>query len=307
MRNTFINSLMANVEHREDFFLLSGDAGLGVFCKFKEKFPHKFANMGVAEQNMMGFAAGMAMTGFKVLVYNIIPFLLYRSYEQVRNDICYQDLPVILTGIGSGISYAPQGMTHYSVEDIGLCQTLPNLEVLSPADPIEATLAAQYCLSTGHPVYIRLAKQGEPNIHRETEFDITLPRVVQEGSDVALVFHGSIGEEVVKAGTILAERGISAKVISVPRILPFPRVPLFDLLKGIKQVLVVEEHYQNCGFGSLCAQEWIQNRFPANLEYLGIRGAFIHEIKHQAGMRAFFGISGSHIAKRAQEMCGEKT
>lgn len=108
MRNAFINTILDACAGRDDIFIISGDAGLGVFDTFKDRHPDRFLNLGAAEQNMIGFAAGLAITGYKVVLYNIIPFVLYRCYEQVRNDICYQDLPVILAGIGSGVTYAPQ-------------------------------------------------------------------------------------------------------------------------------------------------------------------------------------------------------
>ncbi|MDH4028594.1 MAG: transketolase, partial [Nitrospirota bacterium] len=153
MRNTFMDTVIDSCSRRDDVFIISGDAGLGVFDDFRETYPDRFLNLGVAEQNMASFSAGMAMTGSKVFTYNIIPFALYRCYEQVRNDICYQKVPVVLVGIGSGITYAPQGMTHYSIEDVGLARTLPNLTVISPADPIEAGLAALYSLDAENPVY----------------------------------------------------------------------------------------------------------------------------------------------------------
>jgi transketolase len=175
VRNTFIDTVIDACRNRDDIFILSGDAGLGVFDSFKDEFPDRFRNMGVAEQNTISFAAGLAMTGCRVVVYNIIPFLLYRCYEQVRNDICCQKLPVVLAGIGSGITYAPQGMSHYSIEDIGLVQTLPDLVAISPMDPAEARAAARYALDSSHPVYVRLAKNNEPSFHKSSDMDITLP------------------------------------------------------------------------------------------------------------------------------------
>src|SRR5271157_1317344 len=166
MRNTFIDTVVEASRERKDIFIISGDAGLGVFDDFKDTHSDRFLNLGIAEQDMASFSAGLSITGFKVFMYNIIPFLLYRCYEQVRNDICYQALPVVLVGIGSGVTYAPMGMTHYSVEDLGIAQTLPNLKVFSPSDPIEAKLAADYSLGSESPVYVRLAKRGEPNIHK---------------------------------------------------------------------------------------------------------------------------------------------
>lgn len=296
MRNTFVNSIIEACGKRDDIFIISGDAGLGVFDSFQKDFPDRFLNMGVAEQNMAGFAAGLAMAGFKTYMYNIIPFVLYRCYEQVRNDICYQKVPVVLVGIGSGVTYALQGMTHYSVEDIGLIQTLPNLKAFSPIDPVEARLAAQYSLNADSPVYVRLAKRGEPIIHNSEDFDITSPQIIQEGQDVAILFHGSVGVEVLKARELLEKRGIHPVLISTPMIQPLNMEKLNEMLFGVKYVISVEEHFINSGLGSILSREYTKIMPRWKLFTLGIADKFIHEIKNTSGMRDYFGISGNKIA-----------
>lgn len=302
MRNTFMDTIIDASASRDDIFIISGDAGLGVFDTFKEEHPDRFLNLGAAEQNMISFAAGMAITGFKVVVYNIIPFVLYRCYEQVRNDICYQNLPVILVGIGSGLTYSPQGMTHYSVEDIGLARTLPNLGILSPIDPIEARLAAQYALSATEPVYVRLAKRGEPNIHNTGQFDITLPQVLQQGNRVAILCHGSICEEVLQAGKLLADEGIQPCIISVPMLQPLNSTALGQVLQGMDIIVTVEEHYSSCGLGRIM-REYCQEAAPGSrLVTLGIPSRFIHEIHDTAGMRRLFKINGPAIAATVKEV-----
>ena len=297
MRNTLINTIIDACKKREDVFVISGDAGLGVFDEFKEAYKNRFLNLGIAEQNMASFAAGLAMSDFKVYIYNIIPFLLYRCYEQVRNDICYQELPVTLVGIGSGITYAPQGMTHYSVEDLGLAQTLPNIKVFSPLDPIEAKLAAEYSLNCKSPVYIRLAKRGEPNIHKKENFDITEPQLIEEGEDIAILFHGSIGVEVLKAVGILKKEKIYPKIISVPMVIPINSEKLFSMLQNLKCVITVEEHFINSGIGSMLSREYVKAKPGWELFTLGIPDGFIHVIKDLDGMREYFGISAARIAE----------
>lgn len=297
MRNTFVNTIINHCKKNDDIFVISGDAGLGVFDDFKEDFADRFFNSGVAEQNMIGMASGMAISGKKVYVYNIIPFVLYRCYEQVRNDICYQELPVTLLGIGSGLTYSPQGMTHYSVEDVGLAKTLPNMAVFSPCDPVEAELAANYSVTCETPMYVRMAKRGEPELHKKKDFDITAPQVMRDGGDFALIFHGSIGEEVLKSAEILAAQGINAKVISVPMVQPLNMEILLDVIGGIKKAAVVEEHFIGTGLGaSICTQAVIKG---ADLEVtlLGIKDEMIHHIKKQPGMRDHYGISGTKIAE----------
>lgn len=296
MRNTFVNTIVEAFKNRTDIFIISGDAGLGVFDEFKKTYSDRFLNLGIAEQNMASFSAGLSMAGFKVYAYNIIPFLLYRCYEQVRNDICYQKLPVVLVGIGSGITYALQGMTHYSVEDLGIVQTLPNLKVFSPIDPIEAKLAAYHSLKSEFPVYVRLAKRGEPNIHKSDNFEITDPQLIEEGELVAIIFHGSIGEEVMKAGEMLQAKGIYPRLISLPMVIPIDTERLFSMLTGIKYVVTVEEHFVNCGIGDLLSNEYAKANPRWKLFNLGIPTKFIHEIKDLKGMREHFGISASKIS-----------
>jgi transketolase len=303
MRNAFINTILGACQERDDIFIISGDAGLGVFDTFKEEHPDRFLNLGAAEQNMISFAAGMAMTGYKVLVYNIIPFVLYRCYEQVRNDICYQELPVILAGIGSGLTYSPQGMTHYSVEDLGLARTLPNLTVLSPIDPVEARLAADYALSASAPVYIRLAKRGEPDIHATQQFDITVPQqLVQGDSPVVILCHGSITEEVLLASRLLAKDGFQPRVFSVPLVQPVNREAMLEILQGAQAVVTIEEHYCSCGFGAAIRELIMDSECSCSLTTLGVPSRFIHEVHDTAGMRKLFEIDAASIAATVKQV-----
>jgi len=303
MRNAFINTILEACTQRDDIFIISGDAGLGVFDTFKVEHPDRFLNLGAAEQNMISFAAGMAMTGYKVLVYNIIPFVLYRCYEQVRNDICYQDLPIILAGIGSGLTYSPQGMTHYSVEDLSIARTLPNLTVLSPIDPVEARLAADYALSTAAPLYVRLAKRGEPDIHTAQQFDICQPQLLVKGdADVTLLCHGSIAEEVLRASQILAGEGIHPRVFSIPMVQPLNREALLDSLQGVRAVVTVEEHYHSCGFGAALREILMDSPLSCSLTTLGVPSRFIHEVHDTAGMRKLFRIDADSIATTVRKL-----
>jgi transketolase len=302
MRNAFIDTVMSACRTREDIFILTGDAGLGVFDRFKDEYPDRFRNMGVAEQNTISFAAGLAMTGYKVFIYNIIPFVLYRCYEQVRNDICYQELPVTLVGIGSGITYAPQGMTHYSIEDIGLVQTLPNLVAISPVDPVEARVAAHYALASNKPVYVRLAKRGEPAYHSDETFDIAVPQVIKAGGGAAIVFHGSISQEVMAAYEVLKDRGSAPLVISVPTVQPLDTVSLLGMLSNVAHVVCVEEHFTNCGLGNMIVRLKAEQSAIWRLTLLGIAPHFIHKIRNCEGLRADYGISAASIVDAVESV-----
>lgn len=302
MRNTCVNTIINCCRKNDDIFIITGDAGLGVFDEYKDKYPERYLNMGVAEQNMMSFAAGLCLSGFNVFVYDIIPFVLYRCYEQVRNDICYQRLPVTLIGIGSGVTYAPGGMTHYSIEDIGLTQTLPNLTVISPSDPIEAKLAANYSLTAKEPVYIRLAKKGEPNIHKKKKFNIKNPQLINDGDKIAILSHGSATIEAVNAVKKLNTKGVKIKLITIPTLQPLNQKDLIKILEDVNNVITVEEHYTYCGLGDIISKLHAEYKPKWNLKTLGIPYKFVHEIKNTMGMRDYFGFSTPHIIKTVKNL-----
>lgn len=305
MRNTFVDTVIASGSGRDDLMFISGDAGLGVFDTFREQSPRAFLNMGVAEQNMASFAAGLALTGCKVYLYNIIPFLLYRCYEQVRNDICYQKLPLVLVGIGSGVTYAPAGMSHYAVEDLGIAATLPNMAVISPCDAHEARAAAEYSLTAAEPVYIRLAKRGEAAVHNGPIDDITRPVLIRDGAECAILFHGSIADEAVSALRMLEEQGISVALISVPMLQPLDTERLFNMLTGKRLVVTLEEHFDHTGLGGLMARMVAERRPEWRLVTKGIQNRFIHEVNDLAGMRKLFGLNGGQIADDIKGLLNE--
>jgi transketolase len=297
LRNAVTKKINHFAEINSSVFLVTGDAGFGVLEEYQEKFPARYLNLGVAEQNMIGFSVGMGMAGYKVFIYNIIPFLLYRCYEQVRNDICYQDIPVTLVGIGSGVTYAPMGMTHYSVEDVALARTLPNLIILSPSDPAEAEKCAEFAMSSEHPVYIRVAKKGESRIHEKDILSIEEPLIVREGQELAVLFHGSISEEVLKAVEFLGE---SPMLISIPLLQPLNFNSLFRKLKNIKTIITVEEHFIEGGLGSIVSEWIVKEKLSFKIRKMGIANEYIHAVRDNRGMREHYKISFEDIRQVIQ-------
>jgi transketolase len=178
--------------------------------------------------------------------------------------------------------------------------------VFSPTDPVEAKLAAEYSLKAKEPVYVRLAKRGEPRIHKREKFDITQPQEIQPGKDLAIIFHGSVSTEALGAAEILKKDGIVAQLISLPRVQPLDTEKLFSLLEGVKYVLSVEEHFLGCGLGSILLKEHARLSPRWELSVLGITDKFIHEIKDTAGMREHFGISAKKIAASARALLKRK-
>lgn len=297
MRNRLAKRIHEKAGEDKNLFLISGDAGLGVWEAFQKDYPERFLNPGVNEACDVGMAAGLALMGHKVVYYNIAPFVVMRPYEQVRNDVCYQELPVIFAGTGSGITYAPAGMTHYVVEDIALCKTLPNLNIFSPCDPVEMDAAFAYAYESKNPSYIRIPKNGEPELHKVPVNDITKPQVLRDGKDVLVAFHGSISDEVLKACDMLAERGISVCAVSNPLV---SRVSdeLLDMVRKFDRVFCAEEHYEYGGFGTMLADACNASEIHRKINKIAIKNEYIHKVGNRDFLRKYYQIDAESIAAK---------
>ena len=296
MRNTAANVITKYCKDNEDGFLIAGDAGFGVWDKFQEELSSQYINPGINEQATIGLASGMAASGHKVFYYNIIPFVLMRCYEQVRLDICYAELPVILIGIGSGITYAPSGMTHYSVEDIALAKTMPNLNIISPSDPIQVEKAIEYAIKSKRPTFIRISRSGEPKLF-DNNIDIKKPLYLQESTKKAIIFHGSIVDEVIKVKDEIKD----ISIISLPIISPLNPVEISKILDKYDTVYVLEEHYVDGGLGSILSDFAVTNKIDINIEKIGIENKYIHEIGDCNYLRKEFKIDAENIIKRVKD------
>lgn len=256
MRNMFAKTVTELSDIYPDLVMLAGDIGNKLFDALKEKHPNRFLNCGVAEANMTGVAAGLAASGMRPITYTITPFNTIRCLEQIRLDVCYPNLPVIIVGTGAGLSYAGLGATHHSMEDIALLRTLPNMHVVCPADAIEVRLAVIDALRLGAPTYIRLGKKGEPIVHQtEPHFEIGKGIRIREGVDVALLSVGNMLADTVKIAEELRSNGVSAQVISLHTIKPLDQLLLTSIFLEKKLIVVLEEHAL-IGGASSAILEW---------------------------------------------------
>jgi len=256
MRNFFAKAVTELSDIYPELVMLVGDIGNKLFDELKEKHANRFINCGVAEANMTGVAAGLAASGMRPITYTITPFNTIRCLEQIRLDICYPNLPVIVVGTGSGLSYAGLGATHHSMEDIALLRTMPNMHIVCPADPIEVKLAVTEALRLSVPTYIRLGKKGEPTIHKvEPHFEIGKGITVCEGDDIALVSVGNMLSEALEVAEQLKKNGISTQVISLHTVKPLDQVLLNNLFANKRLVVVLEEHAL-AGGASSAILEW---------------------------------------------------
>jgi len=254
MRKAFIESLTELASKDERIFLLTGDLGFSVFEDFHNKFPERFFNVGVAEQNLIGVAAGLAMSGKIVYAYSIAPFITMRCLEQVRNDICFHNQNVRLIGVGGGLSYGSAGPTHHSIEDIAIMRALVNMTVIAPGDPVEVKEAVKSSFKHIGPIYIRLGKGNEPTVHRSRRINISKGIVIEDGKDVTVF--SSAGTLAIAKGVsnALTAHKVSVRLISMPTIKPLDNNLVIDSTKRTKAIFTIEEHGLIGGLGSAVAE-----------------------------------------------------
>lgn len=301
MRNAFADELTAIVRENREVVLLSGDIGNKLFDKLKAVDPKRFYNCGVAEANMMGVAAGLALSGLRPVVYTITPFTTTRCFEQIRVDVCYHGARVVIVGTGSGLSYAGLGPTHHSLEDMAILRTLPGMRVLAPCDSTELRLALRAALEEDGPAYIRIGKKGEPAVYTERpDFRIGRAIVVRPGSDVVLIGAGTIMPELLRAGDLLEAHGVSPEVVSFHTVKPMDRAYLDEACRRFRLLVTVEEHGVIGGLGGAVA-EWRAARTAAPPQIaIGAVDQFMHEIGSQQYARERYGLTAAHIVAAVQ-------
>jgi transketolase len=301
MRNAFADELtrLGNEDHR--VVMLSGDIGNRLFDKFKDKHPARFFNCGVAEANMMGVAAGMAMNGLRPVAYTITPFVTTRCLEQIRTDVCYHEAPVTIVSVGGGLAYSGLGPTHHACEDISFLRALPNMVVICPGDAHEVRAALRASMQQDRPVYIRMGKKGEPVVHAGpiSDFAIGKAITIEEGGEVCLLSTGNMLPEAVEAGHKLKERGVSAQVVSFHTVKPLDEDCLRNAFAKFKLVATLEEHSLIGGFGA-AVSEWLADTETKPKKFLrfGTPDAFFKKSGEQEYAREALGLAAHQIAEK---------
>jgi transketolase len=300
MRNAFAAEITALADQDERLVLLMGDIGNRLFNDFRDRHPERFFNCGIAEANMTGMAAGMAACGLRPVTYTITPFATTRCLEQIRVDICYHQLPVVIVGVGAGLSYASLGATHQACEDIAFLRALPGMTVVCPADPLEVRLALRSALQHSGPVYLRLGKKGEPGIHSETpDFILGQSILLRQGRDVCLLATGTILPLALEIGQELDNNGVSTCVVDFHTVKPLDEDRLRQAFGQFPVVVTLEEHSLLGGLGGAVA-EWLADHphRQARLLRFGTADHFLHEAGSQEHYRHRFGLSVESLAAR---------
>jgi transketolase len=281
MRNKFAETLYACAIENPDIYVVVADISpAGSMAKFRQEHPMRFLNVGVAEQCMIGICAGLALKGCQPFAYTIANFSLYRPFEMVRNDLCYQNLPVTVVGMGTGVVYSTLGSTHHTQEDVAVASAVPNLRILAPCDPLETVEVTKYCaFQREGPVYLRLGKTGEPVLTDKAVEPFAFGRVrrITAGRDTAILAYGPI----LRMGASLAERlsrehGESVSLVSVHTIKPLDKAGVAEIIRSHRRVIVIEENVPHGGLGSRVKEIAWDMRATADVRCFALQDEFIH-------------------------------
>jgi transketolase len=298
VRNTFSETLYAEATANSDLYIVVADISpAGSMAKFSSEYPERFINVGVAEQSMIGIAAGLALKGCQPFAYTIATFSLYRPFEMIRDDLCYQNLPVTVVGMGAGVIYSTLGGTHHTQEDIAIASALPNMQVLAPCDPLECVEATRWCARQKNgPVYLRIGKAGEPVLTAQAEpWQFGKLRYLRRGSDVCILTYGVITAMATEIADKLAAQGRSVSLVSAHTLKPLDRDGITAALQQHRHVVVIEEHAPQGGLASQVKQIAWDVRATCRLDTFTLQDAFIHNYGSTNDLLAAHGLSPERI------------
>lgn len=293
MRGAFIRAITALAERDERVHLIVGDLGFGVVENFAQRFPDQFLNAGVAEQNMTGVAAGMALSGKIVFTYSIANFPILRCLEQIRNDVCYHRANVKIVAVGGGLAYGSLGSTHHATEDIAIMRALPRMVVVAPGDPMEAEAATAAIASHPGPCYLRLGRAGEASVHHE-KIDFQLGKAIQvrEGKDFTLISTGGLLETAVQVAESFRHTGLRPRVLSMHTIKPIDSDAILVASRETHAIFTLEEHSLIGGLGGAVAEVLAEAGTQGTVfKKFGLPSEFSSVIGTQEYIRAKYGLS----------------
>jgi transketolase len=307
MRKSALDAVYELAKRDKRVVFIGSDLGAGTMDKFKKEMPDRFFMEGVAEQNIIGMAAGLAMDGFIPYVNTIATFLTRRCYEQVAVDLCLHNLPVRLIANGGGMVYAPLGPTHIAIEDMAILRALPNMTVTAPTDAPEAKRLVDATLDVPGPVYIRLAKGGDPVVSRaEDGFTLGKSILLRKPADVLFVANGVMVHRCIEASDRLKEQAIGAGVLNLHTLKPLDEEGILAAARSARMVITVEEHTLVGGLGSAVAELFTRRlgRTAPQLVSLGVPDVFTEKYGSQDTLLAEYGLTPAQIAKTAAAAIG---
>ncbi|MDD5130450.1 MAG: transketolase C-terminal domain-containing protein [Candidatus Omnitrophica bacterium] len=299
MRDAFSDALYNLARQDKDVILITSDTGAICHNEFRQKFSRQYINIGIAEQNMVGVAAGLAMSKKIVFIYGIVPFATMRCYEQIRVALSCMNLPVTIVGVGAGLDYSTLGPTHHGYEDIALMNLLPNMSVYSPSDNLMAGFMAQACYKLPGPKYVRLDRRGVPLIYKNVK-QINIHKgyvVLKEGLDGYIVATGRMVFTALAAAKELSSASLSIGVIDLFRIKPLNKTMLWPVINNSRFLIALEEHFANCGIGSILAQFLAENNANIPFKAIGLDNVFCRKYGSREYLQRLNSIDQDSIVK----------
>lgn len=306
MRGAFIRTLTKLAKNDPRIFLLTGDLGYMALEPFAEEFPDRFINVGVAEQNMIGAATGLAEAGLIPFCYSIVTFASLRPYEFIRNGPILHQFPVRIIGVGGGVEYGHNGATHYGLEDVAVMRAQPGLTLIAPADHVQTVTALEKTYNLPGPIYYRLGKDDRISVAGlNGEFELGQCQTIRAGDDLLIVAMGSIAYEAATAADALAKDGINCTVAIVSSLNPAPTADLVNLLGRFRRVMTVEAHYANGGLGSLISETVAEFDLRCKLTRCAIKETPDGLTGSQQYIYNKHGLSADCLATRAKDILCE--
>jgi transketolase len=293
MRGAFFRALLELAEQDERVHLVVGDLGFGVVEEFARRFPKRFLNAGVAEQNMTGIAAGLALSGKIVFTYSIANFPILRCLEQVRNDVCYHNANVKIVAVGGGLAYGSLGATHHATEDLAILRSLPRMVVVAPGDPVETDAATRAVTTHAGPCYLRLGRAGEARVHTGgIDFQLGKAIQVRDGKDLTLVSTGGMLETAVKVAGTLHRAGLQTRLLSMHTVKPLDSDSILAAARETGAVFTLEEHSVVGGLGGAVAELLAEaGEGVVVFKRFGLPSTFSSVVGTQEYLRAQHGLS----------------
>ena len=306
MRAQWAQTLLELAKRDERIFALTADTVGIPLAEFKQRFPERFLDVGVAEANMVGISAGLALCGKIPFAATIAAFASMRCYEQIRTDVCYQHLNVKIVGVGAGFEYGPLGATHHAIEDVALMRALPNMTIVVPADGRETRKATAALADHPGPAYLRLGRTGEPAVYTG-DYDFQLGRAVtlRAGTNLSIISAGLIVPNVLQAAEALQGRGISARVLNMHTIKPIDKTAIRHAARETGAILSVEEHSIIGGLGSAIAEILAEEQLAVPFRRIGLPDIF-SGIGIQEQLWEQYGMGMAQIVKAAEGLCSSR-
>lgn len=297
MRDAFFDEIYNFAKRDSQVIFLTADMGAYSLIRFKRDMGNQYINVGIAEQNMVSVAAGLALGGKKVFIYSIVPFVTLRCYEQIKVDLCCMNLPVTIVGVGAGLTYGSDGPTHHATSDIAVMRVLPEITILNPSDSVSTKAFAGIAYKNQGPTYVRIERGKLPFVYEERKIDFQEGlSEIRNGKDVTIISTGIMTHHALKVSQILAGRSVSAGVVDLYRIKPLNEKKLLKIIDKSKNLVTVEENTIIGGLGSMVSEVLSDNKRKVPLKRIAISDEHCFKTGDRESLLAFYKLDVDSIA-----------